>query len=53
MGGVQLAWVLICKLSEVVNVLVDNNVEVGGFIMRCDVARTECFRHDAGNKARQ
>lgn len=44
MGGVH-TWVLILELGEVVDVLVDGDVQVGGLVVRRHVGLGEGFRH--------
>jgi hypothetical protein len=39
--------VLVLELCQVVDILIDDNVQVVGFVMRLDVAGRESFRHDA------
>jgi hypothetical protein len=41
---------LILELGEIVDVLVDDDVEVGGLVMRCDIALAESFGHGEGMK---
>jgi len=43
-------WMFILELGEVVDVLVDDDVEVGGLVMRCDIALGESFGHGEGMK---
>jgi hypothetical protein len=40
-------WVFILELGQVVDILIDDDVQVVGFVMRLDVADSESFRHDA------
>jgi hypothetical protein len=40
--------VVVLELGQVVDVLVDDDVQVVGLVMRLDVAGCEGFRHDGG-----
>jgi hypothetical protein len=44
----RLTWVLVLEFSQVVNVVVDDDEEIIGLIMRCYIALAECFRHREG-----
>lgn len=41
-----LTWVLVLKLSQIVDIVVDNDVEIGAFVMRRDIVFGEGLRHD-------
>lgn len=45
--GGRLAWVLVLELGKIVDILVHDDPEVVGFVMRRDVASCEGFRHFA------
>ena len=38
-------WMLILELGQVIDVLVDDDVEVGRLVMRCNIALREGFGH--------
>lgn len=42
------AWVLVLELSQVVNILVDDNVEVGSSLVGGHIGDAECLGHDGG-----
>jgi hypothetical protein len=45
--GQKLTWVLVLEFGQVVDILVDDDVQVVGLVMRLDVAGGEGFRHGA------
>jgi hypothetical protein len=46
-GRGRLAWVLVLEFCKVVDILVDNNVEIIGLVVRCDLAGCKCLPHYA------
>lgn len=38
-------WVVLLEGCQVIDILIDNDVQVGGLVMRLDVAQGESFRH--------
>jgi hypothetical protein len=40
-----LTWMLVLKLGEVIDILINDDVEVVGLVVRCHVGSGECLRH--------